>query len=344
LCEEWVASLGWRNVPSYVATVAEFENNFGEILKENHFLTTDKDNLTKAIKIYNQAAENFKKVDLPSRVAETYWKIAGNLDALYKYSEAAENFEKAVKENKDDLAAVIVEPVIGNIGLVLPKTGFLETLRDLTEDYGIVLIFDEVITGFRLALGGAQEYYGVTPDMTTLGKVLGGGFPVAAFVGKEEIMKMVAPVGKVYQAGTYSGNPVSVAAGLATLKTLRESGTGFYAKMESNCREIVTPLKKTIHEYNLKVQVNHIASVFQLFFTETPVYDYATVKTSDTNKFIEYHSKLLEKGVFIPPSQFETCFLSSEHSQQDIKHTVTAVTALLGLQETLQSSSLSASS
>jgi len=256
----------------------------------------------------------------------------------------AGNFEKAVKENKDDLAAVIVEPVIGNIGLVLPKEGFLETLRELTEKYGVVLIFDEVITGFRLALGGAQEYYGVTPDMTTLGKVLGGGFPVAAFVGKEEIMKMVAPVGKVYQAGTYSGNPVSVAAGLATLKTLRESGTGFYAKMESNCREIVTPLKKTIHEYNLKVQVNHIASVFQLFFTETPVYDYATVKTSDTNKFIEYHSKLLEKGVFIPPSQFETCFLSSEHSQQDIKHTVTAVTALLGLQETLQSSSLSASS
>jgi len=247
----------------------------------------------------------------------------------------AEKFEKTVKENKDDLAAVIVEPVIGNIGLVLPKEGFLETLRELTENYGIVLIFDEVITGFRLALGGAQEYYGVTPDMATLGKVLGGGFPIAAFAGKEEIMKIIAPTGKVYQAGTYSGNPVSVIAALATLKFLRESGKDFYAKMESNCKAIVTPLKKTIHECNLKVQVNNLASMFQLFFTETPVYDYATVKTSDTNKFMTYHKKLLEKGIFTPPSQFETCFLSSAHSQQDIKHTAEVVTDLLGLQENL---------
>lgn len=241
-----------------------------------------------------------------------------------------EEFEKAVKENKDNLAAVIVEPVIGNIGLVLPKSGFLETLRELTQDYGVVLIFDEVITGFRLALGGAQEYYGVTPDLTTLGKVLGGGFPIAAFAGKEEIMKLIAPAGKVYQAGTYSGNPVSVIAALATLKFLRDSGTGFYTKMENNCKKIVTQLEKTIHECNLKVQVNHLASMFQLFFTEASVHDYATVKTSDTRKFMKYHAKLLEKGVFIPPSQFETCFLSSEHSQQDIDRTVAA--ALIGLQ------------
>jgi len=241
----------------------------------------------------------------------------------------AEKFEKAVKANKDDLAAVIVEPVIGNIGLVLPKTGFLKTLRELTDDYGIVLIFDEVITGFRLALGGAQEYYGVTPDLTTLGKVLGGGFPIAAFAGKEEIMKMIAPAGKVYQAGTYSGNPVSVAAGLATLKFLRESGKEFYSKMEKNCEAFVAPLKKAINESNLKVQVNHLASMFQLFFTETPVYDYATVKTSDTNKFMRYHAKLLAKGVFVPPSQFETCFLSASHSTEDLDTTVACLISTL---------------
>jgi glutamate-1-semialdehyde 2,1-aminomutase len=233
----------------------------------------------------------------------------------------AEKFEEAVKANKDDLAAVIVEPVIGNIGLVLPKEGFLETLRELTENYGIVLIFDEVITGFRLALGGAQEYYGVTPDLTTLGKVLGGGFPIAAFAGKEEIMKMIAPLGKVYQAGTYSGNPVSVTAGLATLNFLRDSGKEFYDKMESNCEAIVTPLKKTVSECNLKVQVNHLGSMFQLFFTDTQVYDYATVKKSDTSKFMTYHVKLLEKGIFIPPSQFETCFLSAAHSTDDLDKT-----------------------
>ncbi len=241
----------------------------------------------------------------------------------------AEKFEKAVKENKDDLAAVIVEPVIGNIGLVLPKTGFLETLREVTEDYGAVLIFDEVITGFRLALGGAQEYYNVTPDLTTLGKVLGGGFPIAAFAGKEEIMKIIAPSGKVYQAGTYSGNPVSVIAALTTLRFLRESGTEFYSKMESNCEKIVTQVEKAIREYSLKVQINHLASMFQIFFTETPVYDYATVKHSDTDRFMEYHAELLSEGVFIPPSQFETCFLSAAHLTEDIDKTVACVISAL---------------
>jgi glutamate-1-semialdehyde 2,1-aminomutase len=243
-----------------------------------------------------------------------------------------DKFESAVKENKADLAAVIVEPVIGNIGLILPREGFLETLRDVTENYGIVLIFDEIITGFRLALGGAQEYYGITPDMTTLGKVMGGGFPMAAFAGKAEIMKMVAPSGKVYQAGTYSGNPISVAAGLATLNFLCENRKNFYTKMEEKCEAIVKPLRKTVHDFNLKVQINHISSMFQLFFTETSVYDYKTVKTADTVMFMKYHAKLLERGVFVPPSQFETCFLSSEHSQQDIENTIDIATAILSEQ------------
>jgi glutamate-1-semialdehyde 2,1-aminomutase len=241
----------------------------------------------------------------------------------------AERFENAVKNNKDDLAAVIVEPVIGNIGLVLPKEGFLKILREITEKYGITLIFDEIITGFRMALGGAQEYYGVTPDMVTLGKVLGGGFPLAAFAGRKEIMKMVSPSGGVYQAGTFSGNPVSVAAGLATLKILSESGEEFYAKMEEKCNLIVNPLKKIISEGNLKLQINNVASMFQVFFSEKPVFDYASVKKADANKFMEYHAMLLKKGVFIPPSQFETCFLSSAHSQQDIKYTVEVLGAIL---------------
>ena len=233
-----------------------------------------------------------------------------------------EKFEEAVKENKDDLAAVIVEPVIGNIGLVLPKAGFLETLRELTENYGIVLIFDEIIMGFRLALGGAQEYCGITPDMSTLGKILGGGLPLAAFVGKEEIMKMTAPSGKVYQAGTYSGNPISVVAGLATLKFLRDSGDEFYAKMESRCEAIVKPLKKVMHESDLELQINHIASMFQLFFTEKTVYDYASAKTADNAKYLGFHRSLLTQGVFLPPSQFETCFLSAVHSAEDLDKTV----------------------
>lgn len=239
-----------------------------------------------------------------------------------------ERLKEAIKENKDDLAAVIVEPVIGNIGVVLPKAGFLETLRELTQDNGIVLIFDEIITGFRLALGGAQEYYSIVPDMTTLGKILGGGFPMAAFAGKEDIMKMVAPSGKVYQAGTYSGNPVSVTAGIATLNFLSGSKE-FYSKMENKCEAIVKPLEREILESDLKLQINHVASMFQVFFTENRVYDYKTVKTADNARFMKYHTKLLERGVFVPPSQFETCFLSNAHSTEDIEKTVAFFSAIL---------------
>ena len=243
----------------------------------------------------------------------------------------AQKFDDTVKANKDDLAAVIVEPVIGNIGLVLPKAGFLETLREVTEKYGVVLIFDEIITGFRLSLGGAQEYFCVKPDLTTLGKVMGGGFPMAALVGKKEIMRMIAPSGKVYQAGTFSGNPVSVAAGLATLKTLRGKGASFYEEMASKCRAIVNPLRSFAEESKLKLQIVSIASMFQIFFTSSPVCDYRTVKTADSAKFLAYHAALLKKGVFVPPSQFETCFLSNAHSPEDLKKTIEAVLAALAV-------------
>lgn len=240
-----------------------------------------------------------------------------------------EKFEESVKANKDDLAAVIVEPVIGNIGLVLPKKSFLEGLREITEKYGTVLIFDEIITGFRLAIGGAQEYYRVKPDLTTLGKILGGGFPMAALVGKKEIMQLIAPSGKVYQAGTFSGNPVSVAAGTAILELLRKKGEGFYEVMEDKCQTIVKPLRSLIEESNLELQITSIASMFQVFFTSSAVCDYKTVRTADSTKFLSYHSKLLSEGVFVPPSQFETSFISQAHSTNDLKKTVKSISTTL---------------
>ena len=232
-----------------------------------------------------------------------------------------EAFEKAVKKERESLAAVIVEPVMGNIGVVAPKERYLEALRELTERYDVVLIFDEVITGFRLGLGGAQEYYGVKPDMTTLGKVLGGGFPLAAYAGREEIMRMIAPSGKVYQAGTYSGNPVSVAAGLATLKILR-GRKGFYSGLEQKCLKLVSGLEGVAGDLGLRVQVNRVGSMFQMFLTAEPVTDYASARKADNKKFMVMHRKLLDRGVFVPPSQFETCFLSSAHSDGDLKETV----------------------
>jgi glutamate-1-semialdehyde 2,1-aminomutase len=230
-------------------------------------------------------------------------------------------FEDTIKKNRDDLAAVIVEPVVGNIGVVLPRRGFLETLRELTEKHGVVLIFDEVITGFRLSLGGAQQYFGITPDMSTLGKILGGGFPLAAFAGKGDIMRMIAPAGRIYQAGTFSGNPASVTAGLATLRLLREGGAEFYAKLESKCETIVKSLKEVISDFKLNMQINHIASMFQLFFTGETVKDYASAKTASNAAYLGFHKSLLKQGIFFPPSQFETCFLSVAHSTGDLDRT-----------------------
>lgn len=238
----------------------------------------------------------------------------------------AKSLEEIVEKEKDELAAVILEPVLGNIGVVLPRAGFLESLREVTSRYEIVLIFDEVITGFRLALGGAQEYYGVTPDLTTMGKILGGGFPMAAYAGKEEIMRLIAPSGKVYQAGTFNGNPVSVTAGLATLKILRDT-IGFYSEMEKKCEKIVKLLKGVCEDSGVDAQINHVGSMFQMFLTKKPAYDYSSVKQADTSRFMELQRRLLERGVFVPPSQFETCFLSNQHSMSDIDKTIDAFRA-----------------
>jgi glutamate-1-semialdehyde 2,1-aminomutase len=233
--------------------------------------------------------------------------------------------EEAVKRESHDIAAVIVEPVIGNAGVILPSNGYLNRLRKLTEDYGVLLIFDEIITGFRLALGGAQELFRIKPDLTTLGKILGGGFPIGAFGGRKEIMQQLSPLGKVYQAGTFSGNPLSVSTGYAVLQTLRKNQNEIYPKLERNCEELKKAAVDSASDHNVDAQVNNIASMFQIFFASHPVIDYVTAKLSDTQKFSIYFRELLKQDVFIPPSQFETCFLSTAHNKDDLESTVEAV-------------------
>jgi glutamate-1-semialdehyde 2,1-aminomutase len=241
-----------------------------------------------------------------------------------------EALEAILKQQGNDVAAVIVEPVLANVGLILPTNDYLSYLRKLTSDYGTVLIFDEIITGFRLALGGAQEYYGVKPDMATLGKVLGGGFPLAAFGGKREIMENISPVGKVYQAGTFSGNPVSATAGYISLCILNKKKAEIYPRLEKNCAELTKALEDFVQAYDMPAQVYNIASMYQIFFTKEEVRDYACAKHSDTKMFAAYFKELLKQGVFIPPSQFETCFLSTAHSEEDLKHTINAFDKALG--------------
>ena len=239
------------------------------------------------------------------------------------YNDAAA-LEQTLKQESHNVAAVIVEPVIGNAGLILPSIGYLQKLRELTTDYGVLLIFDEVITGFRLALGGAQEYFNIKPDLTTLGKILGGGFPIAAFGGKKEIMQNLSPLGRVYQAGTFCGNPLSVSVGFAVLQTLQKNRNKIYPKLERNCNLLTKAVADFVSDHNVEAQVTSIASMFQVFFSSNPVIDYAGTKTCDTQKFSVYFHELLKQGVFVPPSQFETCFLSTAHTQQDIEQTITA--------------------
>ncbi|MCP8304769.1 MAG: glutamate-1-semialdehyde 2,1-aminomutase [archaeon] len=232
--------------------------------------------------------------------------------------------EEIVEHEGYDIAALIVEPVIGNTGLILPEEGYLNKMRKITSDHGILLIFDEIITGFRLALGGAQEYYDIKPDMTTLGKILGGGFPIAAFGGRREIMQYVSPLGKVYQAGTFSGNPISVAAGYVTLQILDKNWNKIYPKLEKAGEEVKKALMDSVSDHHIEAQVNSIASMFQIFFAPHPVTDYTKAKLSDIRMFHSYFQKLLRCGIFVPPSQFETCFLSTAHTEEDLENTINA--------------------
>jgi glutamate-1-semialdehyde 2,1-aminomutase len=232
--------------------------------------------------------------------------------------------EKLVKENKNEIACIIVEPVPGNMGVVLPEDDFLLKLRQICDDEKILLIFDEVITGFRLAPGGAQEFFGVKADLTTLGKIIGGGFPVGAYGGKKEIMELIAPSGPVYQAGTLSGNPVAMTAGYTTLKILYENRKRTYKQLEEKAKTLAENFKAIAQKNNIKIQINQIASMMTVFFAESEVKDYDTALKSDTNKFARFFNLMLENGVYLPPSQFEAMFLSTAHSDDDIEKTIIA--------------------
>ena len=220
--------------------------------------------------------------------------------------------------NPKDIAAVIVEPVAANMGVVLPKTGFLEFLREITERYGALLIFDEVITGFRLALGGAQEYFHIKPDLSTFGKIIGGGMPVGAYGGREEIMRYVSPDGPVYQAGTLSGNPIATAAGLATLRIL-EADPGIYNRLEQRAGTLADAVREAAGE---RVTVNQIGSLMSIFFTDQVVEDYASATSADTKAYADYFGFLLDHGIYVAPSQFEAMFISDAHTQEDLDRTI----------------------
>lgn len=232
---------------------------------------------------------------------------------------------RALMEQADgQTAAVIVEAVGANMGVVPPKKGFLEGLRKLCDEYGALLIFDEVITGFRLAFGGAAEYFGVTPDLVTYGKIIGAGMPVGAYGGRREIMELVSPVGKVYQAGTLSGNPIAMAAGLTQLKYLYEHQE-IYKDLEEKGKRLYGGMEKILVEKNLPYHINHVSSLGSLFFTEQEVVDYTSAKSSDTKAFSEYFKGMLAQGIHMAPSQFEAMFLSTAHTDEIIDQTLEAV-------------------
>ena len=231
--------------------------------------------------------------------------------------------------NKDEIAAVIVEPVAANMGVVLPRHGFLEFLRDITKENGSLLIFDEVITGFRLSIGGAQEYFNIKPDLTTLGKIVGGGMPVGAYGGRADIMRMVSPDGPVYQAGTLSGNPVAMAAGFTQLKYLYEHQE-VYKELKTKGEKLYGGLKKIVEEKGLPYQVNYDSSLASIFFTDQEVKDYVSAKTSDLDLFAKYFKGMLKRGIHLAPSQFEAMFLSTAHTDEVIDETLEAMRGALG--------------
>ncbi|NVM23273.1 MAG: glutamate-1-semialdehyde 2,1-aminomutase [Desulfobacterales bacterium] len=227
-----------------------------------------------------------------------------------------------ISDKGDAIAAIIVEPVAGNMGLVAPKPGFLETLRALTQQHGIILIFDEVMSGFRVAYGGAQQLYQIVPDLTCMGKIIGGGLPVGAYGGKLEIMSKIAPEGPVYQAGTLSGNPVAMAAGIATLKCLQQAG--YYESLEAKSSMLEQGLKDAAGRAGAPAVTNRVGSMLGLFFTDRPVSNFAEARTSDLTAFAKYFRGMQERGIYLAPSQYEALFVSSAHSEADLEATIRA--------------------
>jgi glutamate-1-semialdehyde 2,1-aminomutase len=245
---------------------------------------------------------------------------SGTLTAPFNNLEAVRSL---AEQFRGEVAAIIVEPVVGNMGCVPPKPGFLQGLRRLCDEQRIILIFDEVMTGFRLALGGAQQLFGVAPDLTTLGKIIGGGLPVGAYGGKREIMGLVAPSGPMYQAGTLSGNPLAMAAGFEML-TILSGRRSLYGELEKRSALLEQGIRGNLRRLGLNLTFNRMGSMFTLFFTEREVTDYPSAKSSDTKRFARYFNSMLEQSIYLPPSQFEAAFLSTSHSASSIELTVAA--------------------
>ena len=239
----------------------------------------------------------------------------------------ADAVRKVIEANPDQIACLILEPIAGNMGVIPPRDGYLQELREITAEHGILLIFDEVITGFRVAYGGAQSLYGVIPDMTCLGKIIGGGMPVGAYGGKKEIMESVAPLGGVYQAGTLSGNPLAVSAGIAMLKVLSEPEV--YDQLEACAAALAEGLQAATKRHGIDTWHSRVGSMLMFYFTNETVVDYEGVQTADTERYAPYFWGLLEKGVYVAPSQFETGFVSLAHSEADIDRTIEAADEVL---------------
>ncbi len=242
-----------------------------------------------------------------------------------------ESVQKVInkKENRDDLACIIIEPVLANAGLILPEKEYLNNLRSIAKENNILLVFDEVITGFRLALGGASEFFGIRPDIAIFAKTLGNGYPISLVAGSKEIMSGFAPSGSVYQASTFAGNPISVTAALKTLEILVNEKNTIYPKVVINCDKIVDAIRDIVHDKRLDITLNSIGSMFQLFFSDIPIKDYDSVKSTNTESFYKLFKILLSKNIFIPPSPYETCFISTVHNEEDIEKTIDAYESAL---------------
>ncbi len=238
-----------------------------------------------------------------------------------------EGFRQVMAHKGDQVAGVILEPVAGNMGMVPPMAGFLEALREETRRHGVVLIFDEVMTGFRVAKNGAQGLFNITPDLTCFGKIIGGGLPVGAYGGKKEIMAQIAPSGPVYQAGTLSGNPLAMAAGIATLTVLQKDGV--YEVLEARTSALVNGLQSAADAAGIPFQAGHMGSMAGFFFTDRKVVDFESAKTSNLDRFAAFYRGMLAKGVYLAPSQFEACFVSLAHTDKDIEDTVAAARSVM---------------